>query len=105
MNGRTRVSDWGRPVSGRPVRLALLTLALPVAFFCMLGVLFNWPRACGPNGCGDPEFAGSAVATGFYGVALTVCITGGIVFAAGRVRTGGALLVLATALTAWGIFS
>lgn len=105
MDGRTRLSDWGRPVTGLPVRLATLTFALPIVGLCLFGMLFNWPQDCGPNGCGEPALAGSAFATGFYGAVLAVCVAGAVVFATGRVKAGGAMLLVAAALTAWGVLS
>jgi hypothetical protein len=102
MAGRRGRSDWGTPVTGLPVRLALLLFSLPLIGLSVFGILFNWPHDCSLGGCGA-EFTDSPFWSGYYGLSLAVCITGAVVFALGRVKPGLALLALSTVATFAGI--
>ena len=52
---REKLTDWGKPVNGLPVRLAGLIFTLPVLLICLLGIAFNWPPDCPASGCADPD--------------------------------------------------
>ena len=103
MEPREKLTDWGKPVNGLPVRLAGLIFTLPVLLICLLAIAFNWPADCPAGGCADPDFAGSLSATTFFGAVLAIYIIGATAVAFDRVRTGWTLLAVAAVLTAWGI--
>ncbi len=100
VEARTRLVDWGQPMSGLPVRLASLIFTLAVPLLCLAGIASNWPADCPPAGCSDPEFAGSAAAAVFFAAVLLVYVAGSAAVATNRVRVGVALLVAAAILTA-----
>lgn len=103
MDGRAGVTDWGKPVRGLPVRVASLVFTLPVLLVCLLAIAFNWPANCSGGGCRGAEFAGSAPAAAFFGLALVVYLAGASAVVLDKVRMGWALLAVAAALGAWGI--
>lgn len=103
METRPYLPGWGRPVAGLPGRLVILLFTIPVLYACLLGVAGNWPVDCGPTKCADSDLAGSAIASGLFGVALLIYVTGAVFFAFKRIGVGLALLAIAAALAAFGL--
>jgi hypothetical protein len=97
------VQDLMAADTGLPGRLALLLFTIPVVYACLLGIAGNWPVDCGPGRCADSDLAGSAVASGLFGVALLIYVTGAVLFAFKRIGPGLALLAIAAALAAFGL--
>lgn len=85
-------------------RFGFVVLSVPVLFFCLLGLVSNWPVDCGPGGCGADSLAGSRTYATLFGVALAIGIAGAAAMGLkGGVKTGGVLLSISAALTILGI--
>jgi hypothetical protein len=85
-------------------RLALLVLAAPILFFCLLGLVANWPVDCGPRGCGDDSLAGSRAHAALFGFGLAAGVVGAVAIALKGMKIGVVLLALSAAMAAFGIF-